>query len=181
MWSGKVNKFAVVFFVFIVSVLGAQEEKGVLPTKFRSFSLGMKLDDLKNELINDSYFAFRGDRDVSFLPLTEQNLVESAGYNFVKRAFFQLKDGNVFIMSFSLNTEMIDHYSVYTAIVKKYGQPIILNPREAIWESDTTRVSIERPLTVKYIDKTIFDSLVEESKIGASESTEMRKEFLDDF
>jgi hypothetical protein len=155
--------------------------EGSLPSQFRAFSLGMSLEDLKTELEKDPYFAFRGDRDVSFLPLSQQNLVESAGLNFIKRAFFQLKDNTVFIMSFSLNTSLIDHYSVYSSFVKKYGEPLSLNPKEAVWESETTRISIERPLTVKYIDRVVFDTLVEDSRAGTSKVEALREDFLNDF
>jgi hypothetical protein len=184
--------FRTALFFLALSAAGAQDAalpdsaagaatEGTLPVEFRGLSLGMGLDELKTSLAADPYFMFRGDRDVSFLPLTEQNLVESAGKGFIKRAFFQLKGGTVFIMSFSLDTEKIDHYSVYTAFVEKYGEPLYLNPREAVWESERTRISIERPLTVKYIDRTVFDTLVEEAGAARSREDELRENFINDF
>jgi hypothetical protein len=152
-----------------------------LPVKFRGFELAMGIDELKTNLAADPYFAFRGDRDVSFLPLARQNLVESAGNGFIRRAFFQLKDDTVFIMSFSLDTERIDHYSVYTAFVEKYGEPRSLSPREAVWETESTRISIERPLTVKYIDRAVFDTLVEQSGAARAHQDELRDDFINDF
>ena len=158
----------------------AAEDEG-LPRQFRGFSLGMNLDDLKQNLTADGFFNFRGDRDVSFLPVRNQSLVETAGLSFIRRAFFQLRDGEVFIMSFSLNTGIIDHYSVFTQFVEKYGQPVSLDPRSAIWETDETRIAIERPLTVKYIDKKIFDDIVNESGLVESGHVRQRQEFLDEF
>jgi hypothetical protein len=184
--SGKTLLFYTVLFVLAGTGLGAQDAAGddtewALPVRFREFSLAMSLDELKTNLAADTYFAFRGDRDVSFLPLAKQNLVESAGNGFIRRAFFQLKDERVFIMSFSLDTEKIDHYSVYTTFVEKYGEPRSLNPRVAVWESDSTRISIERPLTVKYIDRTVFDTLVEEARAQRSYEDELREDFINDF
>jgi hypothetical protein len=152
-----------------------------VPRQFRGIALGMALDELKTALAADSLFSFRGDRDVSFLPVREETMVETAGLSYIRRAFFQLTDGTVYIMSFSLDTRQMDHYSVLTSFVKKYGEPVSLSPTEAVWESDTTRVSIERPLTVKYIDKTIFDRLLEESKTSNSKEILRREEFLADF
>ncbi|WP_304224684.1 hypothetical protein [Gracilinema caldarium] len=154
---------------------------GTLPLSYRSFSLGMGLEDLKKALAADSLFAFRGDRDVSLLPMSEQTLVETTGLSFIKRAFFQLKDSKVFIMAFTLNTDIIDHYSVFTTLVQKYGEPTELNPREAVWRSETVRLSIERPLTVKYIDLRVFNSIVEESTVKESKEAILRREFLNDF
>jgi len=151
------------------------------PRQFRALSLGMALDDLKSALIKDGLFLFRGDRDVSFIPIREETLVETTGLSYIRRAYFQLSGGAVFIMSFSLDTQIMDHYSVFTTFVKKYGQPLSLSPSEAVWESDDTRVSIERPLTVKYIDKTVFDRLIEESKTREKWELLLREEFLSDF
>jgi len=159
----------------------ADSGKNDLPRQFRTLALGMSLDDLKTNLINDNYFTFRGDRDVSFLPVRNQSLVETTGVSFIKRAFFQLRDEAVFIMAFSLNTEIIDHYSVFTQLVEKYGQPSYLDPSQAIWETDATRISIERPLTVKYIDKKVFTDIINESGLVESGQVKLRQDFLNDF
>ncbi|MDR0474988.1 MAG: hypothetical protein LBH43_15105 [Treponema sp.] len=156
-------------------------EKPTLSRKFREIELGMSLEDLKESLKNDGYFNFRGDRDVSFLPAREQSLIETTGFSFIKRAFFQLRDGQLFIMAFSLNTVLIDHYSVFTNLSKKYGEPSYLDPKESIWETEDTRITLERPLTVKYIDKQVFDDIINESAISESLQVELRQDFLDEF
>jgi len=158
-----------------------EKEEMPLPRQFRELALGMGMDDLKTNLLRDSYFNFRGDRDVSFLPEREQSLVETTGNSFVRRAFFQLRDGQVFIMSFSLNIELIDHYSIFTQFTEKYGQPVYLDPRTAIWETEETRIAIERPLTVKYIDKIVFNDILNESSLIESSQVKRRQDFLDEF
>jgi len=107
--------------------------------------------------------------------------VETTGLSYIRRAHFQIQNEAVFIMSFSLDTRVMDHYSVFTTFVQRYGQPISLTPFEAVWENGDTRVSIERPLTVKYIDKTVFDRLVEESRAREAREIQRREEFLGDF
>jgi hypothetical protein len=154
---------------------------GLLPRSYRETSLGMSLEDLKAGLAGDALINFRGDRDVSFLPSREQSLVETTGFSFIRRAFFQLRDGKVFIMAYALNTQLVDHYSVFTAFTEKYGEPVYLDPKQAIWESEDTRIAVERPLTVKYIDKTIFNDIINESSLIESAEVRRRQEFLDDF
>jgi hypothetical protein len=160
---------------------GEAAPEEAVPAGFREFSLGMDFDALKAALQRDRLFSFRGDRDVSFLPNREQSLIETTGFSFIRRAFFQLRDGKLFIMAFNLDTSLVDHYSVYTAFVRKYGEPVSLNPREAVWESEAVRVAVERPLTVKYIDKQVFNELVSESETEESAELLRRQEFLDDF
>ena len=168
---------------FLSPVVHGQAEPGdsSLPRQFRNISLGMNIDDLKASLLEDNYFNFRGDRDVSLLPQREQSLVETTGSSFIRRAFFQLRDSQVFIMSFALNTQIIDHYSVFTQFVEKYGEPVSLDPKAAVWETEQTRISIERPLTVKYIDKTVFDDIINESSLVESGQVRLRQEFLNEF
>ena len=159
----------------------APEFPDEVPRQFRDLYLGMSLGELKFELARDGYFAFRGDRDVSFLPVREETLVETTGVSYISRANFHLINGEVYIMAFALNTRLMDHYSVFTAFVRRYGEPDYLSPREAVWETDETRVSIERPLTVKYIDKIVFDRLIEESRVRGGLELLRREEFLDNF
>jgi len=177
--------FAFLFFAGLIGIWGqdapAAPTAPELPRQFRAFSLGMSLDDLTDKLAGDAMFNFRGDRDVSFLPLREQSLVETTGSSFIKRAFFQLRDGAVFIMAFNLNTSVIDHYSIFTQLKEKYGEPSWLNPQEAVWETDDTRIAVERPLTVKYIDKTVFNDIINESGLIESGQVKLRQDFLNEF
>jgi hypothetical protein len=159
----------------------AEPPAETLPREFRGISLGMGLEDLKTALQRDGLLHFRGDRDVSFLPSGEQNLVETTGFSFIRRAFFQLREGQVFIMAFALDPALIDHYSVFTTFVKKYGEPVRLDPKQAVWETGDTRVSIERPLTVKYIDMKVFKELIDRSEVETSGEVFLRQEFLDAF
>jgi hypothetical protein len=160
-----------------------REDAAELPRSYRGISLGMSLADLKTALQHDGLFNFRGDRDVSFLPASaqSQNLVETTGPSFIRRAFFQLRDDELFIMGYALHTGLVDHYSVFTGLKEKYGEPSYLDPQQAVWETGTTRISIERPLTVKYIDMRIFNELIGESALIESAETKRRQEFLDEF
>jgi hypothetical protein len=141
----------------------------------------MSLEDLKAALQRDWIFNFRGDRDVSLLPAGDQSLVETTGLSFVKRAFFQLREGRLFIMAFTLNSEIVDHYSVFTTLTEKYGRPDLLSPQQAVWERGDVRLALERPLTVKYIDRDVFNSIIGESQATESREIRQRQEFLDGF
>ena len=169
--------------VFIPSRTGPAITPGSepLPRGFRKLRLGMSLDELKDELTNDGLFEFRGDRDVSFLPAREENLVETTGLSFIRRAFFQLRSGQVFIMALSLDTQRMDHYSVFVSLVKRYGEPTSLNPHESVWEDEETRVSLERPLTVKYIDMAVFRQIIDNSRAEETHEVFLRQGFLNEF
>ncbi|MHC6202497.1 hypothetical protein ACYULU_04795 [Breznakiellaceae bacterium SP9] len=164
--------------VLCAAQLAAQEE---LSRSFRNVSLGLSLDALKQALNDDSSFRFRGDRDISFLSNKAESLVETSGTGFIKRAFFQLRDGTVYIMAFSLDTVQIDHYSVFNGLVKKYGPPQFLDPQQAVWEAGTTRIALERPLTVKYIDTAVFGAGIQQSRARPSDHVRLREDFINEF
>jgi len=159
----------------------APEYPEEIPRQFRELFLGQTLGELQAALTEDALFRFRGERDVSFLPVRNESLVETTGLSFVSRAYFQLSGGAVYIMSFTLDSRLMDHYSVFTSFVKRYGEPASLSPLESVWENGDTRVSIERPLTVKYIDKTVFNRLVEEANTIERREALAREAFLADF
>jgi len=184
----RITVFICLFSLFLTGIhaqdangSGSDDENKPLPRQFRELCLGMGLDNLKEALQKDKLFNFRGDRDVSFLPAREESLVETTGSSFVRRAFFQLRDGTLFIMSFTLDTGLMDHYSMFTNLVEKYGQPSFLDTREALWESDDTLITLERPLTIKYIDKKVFTDIISESALIQSRRVKERQEFLDEF
>ncbi len=152
-----------------------------LPDTYRSISLGMDMDSVKEQLKKDSMFGYRGDRDVSLLHGENRSLIETAGPSFLARSWFQFHEDNLFVMIFRLNTDRIDYYSVYTALVEKYGEPGNLDPRRALWSDERVTLTLERPLTVKYVDNAVFSQILESDTTEQAISDILREEFLSEF
>jgi len=159
---------------------GATEAR-VVPRVFRNIELGMEMDEVKALLAADGVFAYRGDPDVSLLPRPNESLIEVSGLSYVRRAFFQFYEGKLFVMIFALNEKEMDHYSVFTSLSIKYGKPDSLSPSESVWADDATRLSVERPLAVKYIDLAVFNSLKTAGTAQQSYEELLRTEFLGGF
>jgi hypothetical protein len=128
----------------------------------------MDRDAVIEELKKDSIFSYRGPEDLSLLPSPNQSLIEVSGSSFVRRGYFQFYDGKLWTIILELNPDRIDHYSIYTSLVAKYGDPALLDPKEARWEDTSTRMALERPLTLRYMDMKVFEKLKESA--GAKES-----------
>jgi hypothetical protein len=152
-----------------------------LPMGFRSITLGMGLDQVKEALKADPLFRYRGDPDVSFLPQTAQYLIECEGTSYLRRAYFQFADSRLFIMILVLDTQKLDHFSMWSALSAKYGQPTSLSPDESVWQSDPVRFSLEKPLTVKYIDNKTFAAILAHG--GAQKDLDQisREKFIEQF
>ena len=158
-----------------------QQVKAALPAEYRSIRLGMGIDAVKEALKQDAVFGYRGERDVSLLPTENRSLIESAGSYFISRSWFQFYKDNLYTMIFKLNTDTVDYYSVYAKFCEKYGEPASINPQRAVWENEHTRVVIERPLIVKYIDLMVFNELISQSTTEKAASETNRQNFIDGF
>jgi len=178
--------FLIFFFLFTPESTSVQAQsvpapKAALPQSFRGISLGMDLDLVKKTLLADPLFGYRGDPDVSMLPQSHQYLIECAGHSYVQRAYFQFSDKRLLTMIFVLDPEKLDYFSLYSALSVKYGQPTSLSPQETVWQSDTVRLSLERPITVKYIDQATFTSLVGKASAPSDLENLSREKFIEQF
>ena len=141
----------------------------------------MGLDEVKAALQQDPYFNYRGDPDVSFLPLSDQTLIECEGTSYIERAYFQFSEKKLFTITLVLDSTQIDHYSLFTRLSEKYGPHSELNPSRVLWHFAAVDFSLERPLTVRYIDRKAFEA--QRTRGTAKEALDdiSRRRFLEQF
>lgn len=157
------------------------EGREPLPAAFRGLRLGMEIEAVKENLKEDGYFHYRGEPDVTLLPRPNYSVIECEGASFIKRGFFQFHEKKLFIIILLLNNEKIGYYSLYTTLREKYGEPDYLDPEQMVWENEEVRMSLERPLQVKYIDRDVFETLKKEGEAEESMERVMRDRFLNEF
>jgi len=141
----------------------------------------MGLEEVKERLAADALFSYRGDPDVSLLPAPQQNLVECTGVSYIKRGFFQFHEGKLYVIILVLEPQLMDYYTMFTTLTEKYGSSTRLNPTEAVWEFPEVRLSLERPLSVKYIETRVFTALKEQGQARESLQDLSRRMFLEQF
>ena len=145
---------------------------------FRGVELGMDRESAIAALKKDIIFAYRGPEDLSLLPSPNQSLIEVAGLSFVHRGYFQFYEGKLWVMILVLDADKVDHYSIYTSLVAKYGEPSQLDPKETRWEDKSTRMALERPLTLRYMDMDTYAKLREGANAKESVRELDRQGFL---
>lgn len=156
-----------------------------LPHGYKNISLGMSLEETKENLLKDSDFGYHGDRDVSLVPGTSKVLIETDAQStyksgFLTRCWFQFFDDELFIITINVNPEKMDYYSIFTKLSEKYGKPTEFNPKYATWKNGDVTMTLEKPLTLKYIDNNIFDKTLNYSNIENSPTEITRDMFLDE-
>ena len=151
------------------------------PTGFNLIELGLDLDEVKEVLEADSNFFFRGDPDVSMLARPNEALIETEGTTFVSRAFFQFHERNLYIIILELDADRMDHFTMYATFLERYGDPDYLDPNEVVWDFGEVRLSLERPLRIKYVDVPVFESILASERQVESLRRVSRDGFLDQF
>ena len=156
-----------------------------LPRGYKGITLGMSLEETKDSLVKDPDFGYHGDRDVSLIPNSSRTLIETdaergLGSNFLTRCWFQFTFDELYIITINVNPEKIDYYSIFTKLVEKYGEPTSFNPQSATWKNDEVTMSLEKPLTLKYIDNKLFEQTQNYSNIQASPTEVTQEMFLNE-
>jgi hypothetical protein len=177
------NRLARLLFVLALLVPAAAftQDSGSGPQGFRDLHLGMSIEEVKNSLLADPLFDYRGDPDVSFLPVPEQTLIECRGNSYLDRAFFQFHENRLYIMTLALDQNRLDYYTLYTTLTDRYGETSSLSPTDAVWLFPAQRLSLEKPLSVKYIDREVFDSLQQAGKAQENLRDLSKERFLEQF
>ncbi|WP_407425111.1 hypothetical protein [Treponema sp.] len=171
----NIISFAAVFFINFLAFS--------LPNGYSAAKLGMSVDSLKEALKKDHQFGYRGDRDVSLSPSDGQFIIETdatqSGYSFLERCWFQFADEKLYIITLNLDRSKIDHYSIFSKLCEKYGNPDELSPKKSVWKDGNVIMSLEKPLTLKYVDAKVFDSKKDSSNVQKTTAENARDEFLD--
>lgn len=157
-----------------------------LPMSYKGISLGMTLDETKTALIKTPEFGYNGDRDVSLVPGDAQILIETdttgnLGSPFLTQCWFQFYNEKLYIMTINLNKDKIDYYTMFTTLKNKYGEPTTLDPQKTVWESEDVILILEKPLSVKYIDKAVYEQLRNYANVQISAEEYTRELFLEEF
>ena len=116
-------------FLFLNSLFSQNNSNSSLPNGFANIQLGMTVEETKDELIKNSDFGYKGDRDVSLVPdkqkvLIETNAQNGLGSKFLTTCYFQFYEDELYIITINMNKEKIDHYSIFKTLTEKYDSTV---------------------------------------------------------
>ena len=155
--------------------------KSVISRTYRSFALGMSPNEVKEKLRLDNWFNYQGDPDLSLLQRPRASVIDTEGSLFISRGLFQFEEDSLIVIVLELNPQRLDWYTVYSTLENKYGTPSDLSPSKIVWEDTDTRLTMEKPLTVKYLDRAVFSAALEEDFNRKAWLAQARNEFLGEF
>lgn len=153
----------------------------VLLRGFRTIELGLDFDTAEERLSDDAAFAYRGAPDVSLQLSDGQTVIDTDGRGFVTRALLQFDDGILYILTLYLDTSRLDYFTLFEQLRNRYGNPRDLDPQRAWWDDGSTRIELERPLTVRYLDLQRFEARRAGRAATRAAEEVSRDEFLEAF
>lgn len=156
---------------------GSGEERS-LPTGFRKFHFGLSRRQTEDFLKDNSFFRQFRPPELTFLNNPRRDLLTIYGKGFVKKGNFLFYKDRLFSIEILLNSDRMDYFRLFDTLFRKYGKPQTMNPKTAVWKSKETRLSLEFPLTLKYIDRKVFQEITRNDDQKKTATEESRKAFL---
>ena len=150
-----------------------------LPSGFQDLNIGDSFDNVKDKLKKDNQLFNYKEEDVVFDESSRsKNIISSLGYGFLKNAVFQFNKEKLYTMSFYLDSSKIDYFSLSKSFKDKWGIPSEVTPNNFMWENNSVRILLEKPLIVRYIDLSVLKEEKEAEKQNKTTKEEDRQEFL---
>jgi hypothetical protein len=173
--------FAIILVSTIVGFSGAQDSGISLRRGFREVELGATFDVTENALIGDPAFQYRGRPDVSMALSDRERVIDTRGRVYVERGVFSFHNDRLFSISIYLSRQRLDYFQLFDQLTRRYGDPRDLDPERAIWEDGRTRIELERPLTVRYLDLATFQERRGRAETAEALEEVAREQFLEEF
>lgn len=152
-----------------------------LPGGFLNILLGQSMIDVEDALNENRYFDYRGKPDVNMRISQDSELIECSGFSYVKKGYFQFYEERLIIITVVIDESELDYYSFYTSLEKKYGKPDHLNPDGVYWDNGVISMSLEKPLSIKYMDKKSVQKIKENSASSESRAKVLKEDFIEIF
>ena len=159
---------------------GSESENAGGDWGFGPLRLGMSSAEVKAALEESPDFSYRQFTE-SMLPYTDLPVFECRGTKFIDRAVFQFYEDRLYSMTIFFNRRKLDFYTLFTTLTEKCGVHSQLSPERIVWESETVRQTLTKPLTVAFLDVAVHDKLLGRSEIRKDEEFFAKQDFLNRF
>lgn len=144
---------------------------------FGELQLGMTTEAVKEYLSQSKDFSYR-EFSESLLPYTNLPVFECKGTKFIQRAVFQFYEDKLYSMTIFLNRRRLDFFTLFTTLTNEYGTHTALDPKKVVWENESNRLTLLKPLTLSFLDVGTHLQLLNESEIYKDEEFHDKEDFL---
>lgn len=149
-----------------------------LPKGINGIELGMKSSEVIERLVGNELFSYVP-KYFRMSSKYEKSILSVEGRGFIDMAYFYFSEDDI-LVSFSLflKDEYISYGTVFSDFQNKYGRSV-LTPEEAKWADGNVSISVEQPLSIKFVLEEYIPS--NEGEVQKEELVLDREKFLDYF
>jgi len=168
--------FLFLFLIVSMGVISSEE----LSYGFKEFKLNQTQNEVK-ELIKKSFdFANRRDEALSIRLEPDTDIITAEGLGFIKIGYFHFNKDKLFQIFLKLDEKRVGYYLILKRFTEKYGNPTSLEPKSAFWENEEVKIVIEKPCSLKYIYKPIWNEITSSDQTSDSVFFKIREKFIED-
>lgn len=168
--------FLFLFLIVFIGVISSEE----LSFGFKEFKLNQTQSEVK-ELIKKSFdFANRRDEALSIRLEPDTDIITAEGLGFIKIGYFHFNKNKLFQIFLNLDEKRLGYYLILKRFTEKYGNPTFLEPKSAFWENEEVKIIIEKPCSLKYIYKPIWNEITTADQTSDSVFFKIREKFIED-
>ncbi|QEN03245.1 hypothetical protein EW093_00505 [Thiospirochaeta perfilievii] len=118
---------------------------------------------------------------MSMLLTDNRSIIESKGSVYIDNGYFQFYKDVLYTITLILDTKKIDYHTIYTTFTDKYGKHTSLNPKVVTWQDDRVKITLEKPLTIKYVSLVEFNEILESDTTEKAIQERLREDFINEF
>ncbi len=174
-YNPTLRSLLIKFFLLYSVVLNSQE----FAEGYKEIKLGMNIETVRGLISSMNDFLPIRDEILQIRIEPDKQILTTQGLNFVNKGYFHFHDDSLYQILIKFNSTKIGYYNLLKNLTEKYGKPIALTPKKASWENEKIRITIEKPSTIKYTDKLIWESIIGNNNTNDPNFIILRDEFLD--
>ncbi len=146
----------------------AKKQQGPALTRgYRGIKLGMKLDNVRKILKKDRLLEIDIRTDFGDLDEEPYHILKARNVPYITSVYYQFGTTKsikqqLFAIIIHFNKEYNDFFRLFEKMKKKYGKPNMFTPNMATWHNKTTKIILNSPATVKYIDIQLYRTMQRE-------------------
>ena len=167
-------------FDLMAQVLETNENsiKPSIPKGYRSIKLNMNKEQVISQLKKESIFDTSDQEKLTFRNEPDKEILKTNGVNFIKMAYFHFHNNVLYQITLDIDQNKLSYNDILMTLQNKYGKPINFSPGTADWENDAVKLSLQRPVMIKYYSIKIIKEILDETKEPLNFYKISREKFL---
>jgi hypothetical protein len=144
-------------------ILAAQDadtnENTALAAGYRDFKLGQTMEEVRTVLRTSDDFIVRKEEILTIRLEPDTEIISSEGRGFIDKGYFHFHEDSLFQILLKIDEKKIGYYVLLKQLTGRYGDPALFTPQFAEWDDGVTTITLEKPCTLKYRDRTVWQEL----------------------